>query len=50
MCGRFAQYQSLADYLAALNSDRAVISSYDNAPIARYNVASSINRFSLSSG
>lgn len=41
MCGRFAQYQGLADYLAELNAEREVISGYDNVPIARYNVAPS---------
>ncbi|MNF32198.1 putative SOS response-associated peptidase YedK [compost metagenome] len=41
MCGRFAQYQGLADYLTELNSERDVISGYDNVPIARYNVAPS---------
>lgn len=39
MCGRFAQYQGLADYLRELNAEQDVISGYDNAPIARYNVA-----------
>jgi putative SOS response-associated peptidase YedK len=41
MCGRFAQYQGLADYLAELNAEQDVISGYDNVPIARYNVAPS---------
>jgi len=39
MCGRFAQYQGTADYLRFLNSDCEVIGGYDNAAIARYNVA-----------
>lgn len=41
MCGRFAQYQGLADYLAELNPERDVVSGYDNVPLARYNVAPS---------
>ena len=41
MCGRFVQYQGLADYLAELNAERGVISGYDNVPITRYNVAPS---------
>ncbi|HYQ52252.1 MAG TPA: SOS response-associated peptidase family protein [Pseudomonas sp.] len=39
MCGRFAQYQGLADYLRELDAEQDVISGYDNAPIGRYNVA-----------
>ena len=39
MCGRFAQYQGMADYLRELNSEQEVISGYDNLPIERYNVA-----------
>ncbi|QXH48589.1 SOS response-associated peptidase family protein [Pseudomonas xanthosomatis] len=39
MCGRFAQYQGLADYLRELQAEQDVVSGYDNAPIARYNVA-----------
>lgn len=39
MCGRFAQYQGLADYLRELQAEQDVISGYDNHPIARYNVA-----------
>lgn len=39
MCGRFAQYQGMVDYLRELNSKQEVISSYDNLPIERYNVA-----------
>ncbi len=39
MCGRFAQHQGMADYLRELNSKQEVISSYDNLPIERYNVA-----------
>lgn len=41
MCGRFAQYQGLADYLAELSAERDVLSGYDNVPLARYNVAPS---------
>ena len=41
MCGRFVQYQGVADYLKVLGSDRFVVSGYDNQPIARYNVAPS---------
>ena len=39
MCGRFVQYQGIADYLEVLGSDRPILSGYDNQPIARYNVA-----------
>ncbi|WP_017907168.1 SOS response-associated peptidase family protein [Pseudomonas asplenii] len=39
MCGRFAQYQGMADYLRELESEQDVISGYDNEPIARYNIA-----------
>jgi putative SOS response-associated peptidase YedK len=39
MCGRFAQYQGLADYLRELDAEQDVISGYDNVPISRYNVA-----------
>lgn len=39
MCGRFAQYQGLADYLRELQAEQDVVSGYDNQPIARYNVA-----------
>lgn len=39
MCGRFAQYQGLADYLRELAAEQDVVSGYDNQPIARYNVA-----------
>ena len=39
MCGRFVQYQGIADYLEMLASDRPILSGYDNQPIARYNVA-----------
>ena len=41
MCGRFVQYQGIADYLKVLGTDRLVVSGYDNQPIARYNVAPS---------
>lgn len=41
MCGRFAQYQGLADYLAELNSEQNVIGGYDSVPIGLYNVAPS---------
>ncbi|WP_419735649.1 SOS response-associated peptidase family protein [Pseudomonas sp. COR18] len=39
MCGRFAQYQGMADYLRELEAEQDVISGYDNEPIARYNIA-----------
>ncbi|MNN28640.1 putative SOS response-associated peptidase YedK [compost metagenome] len=39
MCGRFTQYQGLADYLAALQSEQDIISGYDNVPQGRYNIA-----------
>ena len=39
MCGRFAQYQGLADYLRELDAEQDVINGYDNVPIGRYNVA-----------
>lgn len=39
MCGRFAQYQGIADYLRELEAEQDVISGYDNEPIARYNIA-----------
>ncbi|WP_449433960.1 SOS response-associated peptidase family protein [Pseudomonas putida] len=39
MCGRFVQYQGLADYLRELDAEQDVISGYDNVPIGRYNVA-----------
>jgi len=38
MCGRFAQYQGMADYLNELASEQDIISGYDNEPIRRYNV------------
>lgn len=41
MCGRFVQYQSIADYLEVLAPDRAIVSGYDNLPIGRYNIAPS---------
>ena len=41
LCGRFVQYQGVADYLKVLGTDRLVVSGYDNQPIARYNVAPS---------
>ena len=41
MCGRFAQYQGMADYLRELDSEQDVISGYDHVPIERYNVAPS---------
>ena len=41
MCGRFVQYQGVADYLKVLGTDRLVVSGYDDHPIARYNVAPS---------
>lgn len=41
MCGRFVQYQGVANYLKVLGTDRLVVSGYDNQPIACYNVAPS---------
>ncbi|KIH80559.1 SOS response-associated peptidase family protein [Pseudomonas batumici] len=41
MCGRFAQYQGMEDYLRELEAEQDVISGYDNEPIARYNIAPS---------
>lgn len=38
MCGRFAQYQGIADYYAELMSEQDIISGYDNVPIEHYNV------------
>ena len=39
MCGRFAQYNGVADYLELLQPDKQVLSGYDNRSIDRYNVA-----------
>ena len=39
MCGRFAQYNGVADYLEQLQPDKSILSGYDNLPIDRYNVA-----------
>lgn len=41
MCGRFAQYQSMASYLRELDSEQDVIGGFGDEPIARYNVAPS---------
>ena len=41
MCGKFVQYQGVANYLKVLGTDRLVVSGYDNQLIARYNVAPS---------
>jgi len=41
MCGRFAQSQSLADYLRELASEEEVIFGWEDTPIERYNVAPS---------
>lgn len=38
MCGRFAQYEGMADYLRELAAEQDVISGYDNVPIGRYNI------------
>lgn len=38
MCGRFAQYEGMADYLRELAAEQDVISGYDNVPITRYNI------------
>ena len=43
MCGRFAQYQGMADYLRELKSEQEVIGGYDKLPIERYNVAPQTN-------
>ena len=41
MCGRFAQYQDMADYLQELAGRQDIINDYDNVPTERYNVTSS---------
>lgn len=41
MCGRFAQYKSLADYLRELDSEEEVIGGWEDTPLERYNVAPS---------
>lgn len=41
MCGGFAQYQSVADYIKQLNSEQDVISGWEDTPLERYNVAPS---------
>lgn len=41
MCGRYAIYQSMDDYLRQLALDRVVINGYDHERIKRYNVAPS---------
>lgn len=41
MCGRFAQYRSLADYLRELDSEEEVIGGWEDTPLERYNVAPS---------
>lgn len=41
MCGRFAQYKSLADYLRELDSEEKVIGGWEDTPLERYNVAPS---------
>ena len=33
MCGRFVQYQGVADYLKVLGTDRLVVSGYDDLRI-----------------
>jgi putative SOS response-associated peptidase YedK len=41
MCGRFAQYRSMRDYLRELDSEQDVIGGWEAEPIQRYNVAPS---------
>jgi putative SOS response-associated peptidase YedK len=41
MCGRYAIYESMDDYLRQLALDRVVINGYDHERINRYNVAPS---------
>lgn len=41
MCGRFVQRQSLAAYLAELDSEQEVIWGWEDTPLERYNVAPS---------
>lgn len=38
MCGRFAQFQTTAQYLEQLASDLEFVGGYDTAPLARYNI------------
>lgn len=41
MCGRFAQYRGMRDYLRELDSEQEVIGLVGDEPIERYNVAPS---------
>lgn len=41
MCGRFAQYRGMQDYLRELDSEQEVIGLVGDAPIERYNIAPS---------
>ena len=41
MCGRFAQYRSMRDYLRELDSEQDAMSGWEAEPIQRYNVAPS---------
>lgn len=41
MCGRFAQYRSMRDYLRELDSEQDAMSVWEGEPIQRYNVAPS---------
>lgn len=41
MCGRFAQYRSMRDYLRELDSEQDAMSGWEGEPIQRYNVAPS---------
>ncbi|WP_447887231.1 SOS response-associated peptidase family protein [Serratia fonticola] len=38
MCGRFAQFQTTAQYLEQLGSDLEFVGGFDTAPLARYNI------------
>lgn len=38
MCGRFAQFQTTAQYLEQLSSDLEFVGGFDTAPLARYNI------------
>ncbi|RDL15598.1 SOS response-associated peptidase family protein [Serratia fonticola] len=38
MCGRFAQFQTTAQYLEQLGSDLEFVDGFDTTPLARYNI------------
>lgn len=38
MCGRFAQFQTTAQYLEQLSSDLEFVGGYDSEPLAHYNI------------